>query len=232
MKKIISVLLVLIFGISQVNYTNAQTLNKKNEIYKKAGIIKVKDPKAVMVGYRNPGDDIFEISLDDVGKYTGHVCAGIVSGYFLTKNALKELYPNGEFPVRGQVSIVASGNTDQLEVLSYVLRARFSEGEDIEKNSIVIDSSLQTEPGITTLILKRADTGKMVKAVFNKKKLINAEKRKIMMPLKKKIMKGKATKEEKKQFAENVQKIVAQVITNLPEGVITISECNEFSFPE
>ena len=71
----------------------------------------------------------------------------------------------------------------------------------------------------------------MVKAVFNKSKLINPDMKKIIMPLKQKIMDSSATDAEKIKFAQNVQKLVSKVINDLPEGVITVSECTDYHFP-
>ncbi len=230
MKKIIFVIASAIFFIVFLNLT-AQTSVSKENTYEKAGVIKVKDPKAVMVGYRNPEDEVFEISLDDIGKYTGNVCAGIASGFLLTKQALEKLYPNGELPVRGQISIAASANTDLVDVASYVVRARFRKGKEMKDNSIIIDKDINAETGTVILIFKRADNGKMVKAAFNKNKLIDAEKRKVLFPLKNKIMNGKASDEDKKMFAENVQKVVSEVIDNIPDGVITVAECSKYKFP-
>ncbi len=204
---------------------------KEQTVYQKAGIIKLKDPKAVMVGYRQPDDAVFEISLDDVGKYMGHVCVGISSAYILTKHALEMLYPNGEMPARGQISVVASANTDHMEVALYIVRARQNDPESKGENIALVDTSITSGPEVVTLIFKRADNGKMVKAVFNKSRLINFDLKKIIMPLKQKILDGSATDAEKTKFAQNVQKLVVKVITDLPEGVITISECTDYHFP-
>ena len=245
-KKIISLLIV-----SAVFFASCQNNNQKNEqiskkdtiseikkseaktsIYDKAGIIKVKDPMASLVGYRKSGDDFFDISLDDVGKYSGHVCAGIASGFLLTKQALEMLYPNGEIPVRGQIRVAAQSGEDQLDVASYITGARAFYGrEEVNRNDIIIDKSLQGEKGTVTIIFKRKDNGKMVKAVFNKVKLFEPKMMKVMMPLKEKIENGTATDDEKKLFAENVQIIVEKAITNMPDGVITISEYTEYVFP-
>lgn len=227
MKLHLSITLVII-----LLFLNTIHSQEENTIYQQAGIIKLKDPKAVTVGYRQPGDAIFEISLDDVGKYTGHVCAGISTGYILTKQALELLYPNGEIPVRGQISIAASANTDHLEVASYVVRARQNDPESKGENIAFVDKSISSAAGTVTLIFKRADTEKMVKAVFNKGKLVTPELKKKMMPLKKKIMLGTASDKEKEKFAKTVQEVVKTIITNIPEGVISISECTEYKFPK
>jgi len=227
MKRYLTIFLVLMLSFSSV------IRGQENKtIYQQAGIIKVKDPKAVTVGYRQPGDAIFEISLDDVGKYTGHVCAGISTGYILTKQALELLYPNGEIPVREQISIAASANTDHLEVASYVVRARQNDPESKGKNIAFVDENISSVAGTVTLIFFFFDTEKMVKAVFNKGKLVTPKLKKKMMPLKKKIMLGTASNKEKEEFAKTVQEVVKTIITNIPEGVISISACTEYKFPK
>jgi len=209
---------------------NLYSQNKNQSVYEQAGTIKLHDPKAVMVGYRQPGDDIFEISLDDVGKYTGHVCAGVSSAFILTKQALDLLYPNGEIPVRGQISIAASSNTDHLEVASYIVRARQTDPESNGDNISLVDTNIISEPGTVTLIFKRADSGKMVKAVFDKRKLLTPELKSKMMPLKKKVSEGTATEQEKAEFAKTVQEIVKLIITNAPKGLISASPCDNYNF--
>ena len=228
--KIITISLIVLFLLAGNTYS--QNKQQQKSIYEQAGTIKLKDPKAVMVGYRQPSDDIFEISLDDVGKYTGHVCAGISSAYILTQQALALLYPNGEIPVRGQISIAASANTDHLEVASFIVRARQNDPESKGKNIAIIDTNITTAPETVTLIFKRADNGKMVKAIFNKGKLVTPELKKKMMPLKKKVINGTASDKEKIEFAKTVQEVVALIITNTPEGIITVSECDKYSFPK
>ncbi len=205
---------------------------KVETIYDKAGTIKLHDPKSVMVGYRKFNDDIFEISLDDVGKYTGHVCAGVSSGYLLTKKALELLYPNNEIPIRGQISIATSAYTDHVEVASYIIRARQTEGDEKEPNVLVVDKKIKAKPKTVVLIFKRNDNGRMVKAVFDKSKLADPKKMKAMMSLKKKIMSKQATKEEKQQFAKNVQLLVSKVITETPEGLLSVTLCDKYKFPQ
>jgi hypothetical protein len=198
-------------------------------IYEKAGIIKLRDPKAVMFGYRQPGDDVFEFTLNDVGKYAGHVCAGISSAFLLTKQALDLLYPGDEMPVRGQISVVASDQTAHLEVASYIVRAS-AHGEEEIAGIATVDTTLRMGTGKVTLIFKRLDNGKMAKAVFNKTVLMPGDKMQKMLALKQKVINGTATTEEKKQFTENVQKAVIKIITDAPEGLLTVKECTDYVF--
>jgi formylmethanofuran dehydrogenase subunit E len=212
--------------------TATPIVKKQTNLYDKAGVIKVKDPMASLVGYRKAGEDYFEISLDDVGKYSGHVCAGISSGFILVKQALEKLYPNGEVPVRGQIRVAGQNGGDQFDVASYITGARAFYGrQEVNANDLIIDKSLAGKKGTYTMIFYRKDNGKMVKAVFNIKKLLTPKELKTIMPIKAKIEEGTATKEDKAQFTKLSHKVVKRVITNMPEGVITISECTNYKFP-
>lgn len=237
MLNILSVLLIAVVSCNNSQTDkNRDTIDEKNNkevtIYQQAGIIIINDPMASLVGYRKTGEDVFEISLDDIGKYSGHVCTGIASGFLMTKQALEDLYLNGEIPVRGNIRVAASAATDHIDVASYITGARAHYGRDeVNANDLIIDTELQGEKGTLTMIFKRKDNDKMVKAVFNKIKLFGPETIKILLPLKEKIKNGIATDDEKKLFADKVQFIVNQLISNTPEGVISISECTDYHFP-
>ncbi|MEA3505416.1 MAG: FmdE family protein [Bacteroidota bacterium] len=239
MKKIMILNILLIALVSCNNYQTDKKgsfIEGKNStkltIYQQAGVINIKDPMASMVGYRKPSEDLFKISLDDVGKYSGHMCAGIASGFLMSKQALEVLYPNGDIPVRGNIRVVASDASDQIDVASYITGARAHYGRDeVNANDLIIDTKLQGEKGTFTMVFKRKDNDKMVKAVFNKNKLFGAEALKMMMPLKEKIETATANKYEKKLFAEKVQSIVAQLIYDSPKGTIIIYECTDYNFP-
>jgi len=230
MKRISKLILLGLLVVFAKNLI-AQTNNLEDNIYLKAGIIKIKDPKAVMVGYKTPDNDVFEINLDDVGKFTGHVCPGVTSGFLLTKKALEALFPNNEIPIRGNISIATASRNDLLEVASYIVRAREKDEEGNGNNSIVIDSTIISEKGTVSLIFKRNDTGKMVKAVFNKAQMMTDEIKNEILPLKKKITEGNATENEKLEFGKKVQKIVKHLIINQPSNVYVIKECNNYKFP-
>jgi len=219
----------------KIETSTTQQINVSNRsdstVYQKAGVIKVRDPKAVMFGYRQPGDDIFEFTIDDVGKFTSHVCAGVISAFLLTQQSLDLLYPGDELPIRGQIGIVASDLTDHLEVAAYIVRAS-AHGEEETTGSTAVDTTLRIGKGKVVLIFKRLDNGKMVKAVFDKTVLMQSDNMQKIQALKSKVMNGTASDVEKKEFAENVQKTIEKIIADTPEGLITITECTDYVFKE
>ncbi len=189
--------------------------------YELAGRIELQEPLAQLTGYGDPLGSILSFGLNDVGLYAGHICVGISSGFLLTKQALEALYPGDEIPVRGQVRIWASEESDPSEVASYLLRCRLVDRPDeMPANGLYIDESMQTQQGEIHLIFERSDTGKRVLASFYKHRVVEVSKQKEMKSLKRKIIEGQASEEERIRFAQNVQNMVKKVLTQLPEGAI------------
>jgi len=226
-----SITRILFFAI-MLQFSSIFSQSKEmNYFYQSAGIIKIFDKESSMVGYRNYGDEVFYLTLKDVGNYTGEVCVGVSSGYILTKKALELLYPNDEIPMRGNISIAVSSYSDHAEVASYITKAKPIEIVGNNDAYIVKDSTIQTPKKSVVLIFKRNDTDKMVKATFNKSKLVSDDKEKEMKKLKMKVIKGEASDEEKELFAEKVQSFVKIIVENIPDGVITVEECINYRFP-
>lgn len=222
MKPSISFIIIVQILFSGVIF--GQNIEQSNTVFNQAEAIQLRDPKASMTGYREPGNDVFFISLDDIGKYTGHVCAGIASAYLLIQGALQVLYPENELPVRGEISMTVSGYNDITEVAAYIIRARQYEGDEKEKNSFSIDTTISANPKNVVLVFTRSDTGKSVKAIFDKSKMAEPAFLKQIISLKDKVMNGTATVDEQKQFAQKVQNLTKKVITDTPDGLITIVE--------
>jgi hypothetical protein len=74
-----------------------------------------------------------------------------------------------------------------------------------------MDTTLTTQQGITILIFKRNDTGKMVKATFDISKLMPKDKMQKMQEIKSKVIGGTANDMQKSKFAENIQNAVNKI---------------------
>ncbi|RLD46479.1 MAG: hypothetical protein DRI94_14740, partial [Bacteroidetes bacterium] len=179
------------------------TINN-NDIYIKAGTIKIKDPMLARLGVKT--DSIEEISLRDISKYTGFICPGLTTGFYMFKEVMDSLYPNEEIPMRGQIQIATSRPSDLLNVASYITGARGCMGgrSEINKNDARVDTSLKTKKGVMTMIFRRKDNGKMVKAVFNKNLVLKQEDKDLILGLKKKVFSNTATKNEQEKFKKEL----------------------------
>ncbi|MCK4223736.1 MAG: hypothetical protein KAX39_01060 [candidate division Zixibacteria bacterium] len=198
--------------------------------YSEVEPIKIKDPMAVVAGSTKPGENVFEIGIDDVGMYTGHICPCVAGGYKLTELALKNLYGT-QIPERGKIRVVANASSEPLEVVSYITGVRIFYGAEEDKSDLVVDKNLNGEKGDVIMIFQREDTNKAVKVTFHKHLLSSPEERGKCKILKKKIMEGKATQEEKEHFWKTKQGKVKKILLDSPEGLFEVEELKSFIFP-
>ncbi|MDP8238790.1 MAG: FmdE family protein [Candidatus Hatepunaea meridiana] len=201
-----------------------------NAFYDKAPTIVISEPDAVMKGSLPEGKDVIHISVTDIAKFNGHICASSASGYMMTHLALKELYPKG-IPVRGQIQIAASGMGEPVCIASTIIRVgpHGHDGDDL-----VIDKSLNTgTPGDIVMIFQHKDTGKSVKTVFHKFNLIPPKTAKKMKQLlHHKIPEGKANQEEKEYARKTVQSFVKTILLDTPKDVIEVVPLKNYKFPK
>jgi len=204
-------------------------------LYDQAPTILIREPRGVIKGSLPEDRNIIQIRLTDVAKYTGHVCAGIASGYMMTHLALQVLYPES-IPERGQIRIAGSALKEPVCVAAYITGA---DPHGHEGNDMVIDPSLSTgKPGDVVMVFQRKDTGKSVKTIFHKFNLVPPDTaRKIKNLVYHKIPEGRASYAEKEYVRKTVQSYVKKVILDTPEDVIEIVifvpfDEGEYEFPK
>lgn len=64
--------------------------------------IVLRDPLAELLGFKEQG--LIQITLEDAGRYAGHLCPTVATAFELARQGLKHLYPD-QLPVRGDVSV-------------------------------------------------------------------------------------------------------------------------------
>lgn len=220
MKTKITLALALLLGLS--NVVNAQSKQEK-----KAGVIKIKDNKAIMAGNDRKEKDVFNISLNDIQNYTGHTCGCDTAGFLITREALAQLFP-GEIPSRRTVNVsISEYNMDLIDAITFITGTRLNRGEYANgKSDFIVDSSIAGEQGTTTIIFERKDNGKKIKATIDRMKLLTKDEMYTASVIKDKILKGQATAAEKAQFAKVTKDIIIKELTNLPEGALTYKSIN------
>lgn len=196
--------------------------NAQSSLYKKAGVIKIKDHKAIMAGTTRKGNDVFTISLEDIGQFDGHICGCNTAGFLITKNVLKSFFPN-KIPLRNSVKVTISEyNRDLIDAITYITGSRLNSFE----NEFAIDKSLTGKKGTTTIIFERKDDGKKIIVVLDKNYLLTKDEMMTIMTIKPKLMRGEASDKEKEKFANITREIVKKEITNLPENSIEYKTLN------
>jgi len=213
--------IITIIAIGLLFATNLSAQNMK-KIYKKAGVIKIRDKKVNLSGTVRKDKDIFKISFKDIIKYNGHACGCGGAGFLIAKESLNKLFPN-TIPNRRSVKVsISEYNMDLIDAITLITGTRLNRGELTKKESdFVIDTSLAGKKGTTTLVFERKDTGKKLKVVIDRSKLLSKEEMMVIKTIKPKIINNTATARERKKYADTTQAIVKKEFTNMPKGSIT-----------
>ncbi len=155
MKKLSPIIVLLTF------FTACQTF-VKTEIKK--------ETKSKQVSTKNPTIEVIDtdfskgrlqlkhyISLNDLEKFHGHLCDGLVVGFLGIKEGLDALYPNGIID-RTNTRIVSKSSPCLTDVAIYITGGRY------QFNSFYVDNTI--ENGF--YIIQRKDNGKAVLVNLNK----------------------------------------------------------------
>ena len=118
-------------------------------------------------------------------KLSGHSCGATSGAWTIAKKALEILYPNGEVPIRGQISVQAPGAEDEWfvgvfgEVITYItgaspktgfIGAEFGQTNDLfvrQNKMVYADEPTGQMPPEREWIFTRLDTGTQVGIKFN-----------------------------------------------------------------
>lgn len=94
--------------------------------------ILLRDPLAELLGFRARGSAL-TFTLDDAGRYAGHLCPTVATAFEMTRKALKLLYGD-EMPQRGHVRVTMASAPEQFangplaRVIGYILGAARDDG--------------------------------------------------------------------------------------------------------
>lgn len=96
-----------------------------------AAPITVKDPLAEFLGFKEGGT--IQYTLEDAGRYAGHLCPTVATAFEMARAGLKALWPTGT-PVRGGVRVTVHSAPDAFangplgRVIGYITGAGGVEG--------------------------------------------------------------------------------------------------------
>jgi len=94
--------------------------------------IRLRDPLAEFLGFREAGKPL-EFTLEDAGRFAGHLCPTVATAFTATRIALQRLYP-AALPERGGVRITMASAPDQFangplaRVAAYITGAAGDDG--------------------------------------------------------------------------------------------------------
>ncbi len=154
---------------------------------------------------------------EEAVKLAGHSCGAVAGAWLITKKALEQLYPNGELPVRGMITVEAPGAANEWftgvfgDVITFVTGAAPATGfigaEYGEVNDLFIRQYKMTYPHEPTgtpppqMVWKftRKDIGRVVTVNYNLA-VITPIATEEMTALGVKMAKGEVTEEEKELY--------------------------------
>ena len=165
------------------------------------------------------------ISIVDVAKFHGDVCAGSAFGFRACQIAFAHLYP-GEIPPRGDQCVVANPERScPTDAISYITGARYGKGAPatgVRNKNLVFDSNLPT----FSFIFYSISSGKSIKLVSR------FALPKDFWELREKIFSRKATAEEEKKFFHMVRCLSFYILTAPESEIFEVEPLSNFSWQE
>ena len=188
--------------------------------------IKVQDKLSGFLGAFENG--VYSVSYLECVKLAGHSCPTVAGAYLMAKEALNELYPNGEVAQRGNIKVEMRDSKDSgvtgvvATAISFITGASDEAGfagiagNMGRKNLLNYSSQITREVKFT-----RLDTNDSVEVDYDPSSIQPSPN---MQPLMGKMMKGLASDEEKKEFGKLWQERVEKILLGDSKALITISK--------
>jgi len=195
--------------------------------YDEVETITLKDPLADFLGSFDDG--IIKVKYINIVKFAGHSCPTVAGAYLITLEALKALY-HDTMAIRGEIKVefkepMEEGVTGVISnVISNITGATETSGFKGLNGKFARHSLMDfSAPISSSARFTRVDSGKSVDVIYDPSGVpANPN----MQPLMQKMMQGKATKEDKKQFGIFWQERVKEILTNKEHypSLITVTE--------
>jgi len=155
-----------------------------------------------------------ELNLEDLEKFHGHLCDGLVVGFLGIKEGLDALYPNGIID-RTNTRIVSKSSPCLTDVAVYISGGRY------QFNSFYVDNTI--ENGF--YIIQRKDNGKTVLVNLNK-----GVKPQEINKLGAKAIKGELPACDLDKLREMEDDFSQKLLSTNPKDNFTVTEIKEFKW--
>ena len=185
--------------------------------------IKLQDPLSAFLGSLEKGE--VDFNYLDVVKSSGHSCPTVMGAYLTTLKGLEALYPN-EIPIRGNISVeiqddVANGVTGVIaSVITQITGATSISGFKGINGNFARNNLMEFNANINSAVkFTRVDTKQSVEVNYDPSSVGGSPKQQELMG---KIMQGKATPEDKKEFGELWQDRVRRISESMDKVITCI----------
>ena len=155
-----------------------------------------------------------ELNLEDLEKFHGHLCDGLVVGFLGIQQGLEALYPNGIID-RTNTRIASKSSPCLTDVAVYISGGRF------QFNSFYVDNTI--EDGF--YIIQRKDNEKTVKVTMNK-----GVKPKIIGEMGKKAIKGELPACDLDKLKKLEDDFSKKLLSENPKDNFIVTEINNFTW--
>lgn len=195
--------------------------------YDEADPIDVRDPVAEALAVLEPGEP-FVVTYADAVKIAGHSCPTAAGAFRIAQVGLDALYPD-EFPVRGDVEVLAGGPKADAtygvtsRVISYVTGASevdgfggLAGGYGDRKHTLTFDEFEADGP---TFAFRRTDTGDAVEVSYHVGDVPDAGVATQYLP---RLIKGEAGDDEREAFRNAWHDRVRSILTD--DELFTVRE--------
>ena len=153
-----------------------------------------------------------DLSLNDLEKFHGHLCDGLVVGFLGIKEGLKVLYPNGVVD-RTNTRIVSKSSPCLTDVAVYISGGRY------QFNSFYVDNNIKDG----FYIIQRKDNGKAVSVAMNK-----GVKPKEISVMGAKAVKGELPACDLDKLKKMENDFSEKLLSSNPEDNFTVSKIDHF----
>ena len=184
--------------------------------------IKLEDKLASFLGSIEDGK--VEFNYIDVVKSAGHSCPTVAGAYISVLEGLKVLYKD-EVPIRGEIYVSFKENATEgvagviANVATHITGATTTSGFKGIGGEFIRHSLMEFDANIeTSMKLQRLDNGACVEITYDPSSVLP---HKLQQELMQKIMQGKASSDEKKEFGILWQDRVRRIFENI-SNVISV----------
>ncbi len=201
--------------------------------------IMMRDPYLEMFGQ---AEGPIPYSYAEAVKLSGHSCGATSGAWVIARKALEALYPDGEYPVRGNILVETPGAEDEWnigvfgEVITYItgaapktgfVGAEFGKANEVfvrRDKMIYAEEPVGTAPPLMQWIFTRADTGESVSVNFNLM-LVQPPVSEERVAMGKKMATNQATAEEAAEYIQYWNDRVIFIFENADslEGLFTVT---------
>ncbi len=155
-----------------------------------------------------------ELSLEDLEKFHGHLCDGLVVGFLGIREGLEVLYPDGVID-RTNTRIVSKSSPCLTDVAVYITGGRY------QFNSFYVDNAIEN----AFYIIQRKDSGKTVAVRMNK-----GVKPKEISQLGAKAVKGELPACDLDKLKKMENNFSKKLLSTNPKDNFTVTEISDFKW--